>query len=375
MRGGRAVLHPPHVATEPSYDAILLVSFGGPEKREEVMPFLENVVRGKNVPKARLLEVAEHYYALDGKSPINGHNRALIEALRHELDAHGIELPIYWGNRNWHPLLTDTVAEMKAKGVRRALAITTSAYSSYSGCRQYLEDIEAAREAAGDGAPVIDKVRVFFNHPLWIETWVERVEEALAQLPEPRRQTARIAFTAHSLPLSMAEHCKYTEQLEETCRLVAGELGRRDWQLVYQSRSGPAQVPWLGPDIVEHLEALSAIGVEDLIVVPIGFVCDHMEVVFDLDTELMTAAEELGMNVVRAATPGTHPKFVAMLRELVEERLGKTDRRRALGSMGPSHDVCPPDCCLYPARRKRNDTPTTATHRVPDPMKDTVPDS
>ncbi len=370
MRWGRLVLHAPHVATEPPYDAILLVSFGGPEKREEVMPFLENVVRGKNVPKARLLEVAEHYYAFGGRSPINDENRALIEALHRELEEHEIPLPIYWGNRNWHPLLPDTIAEMKAKGVRRALAITTSAYSSYSGCRQYLENIEAARETVGTGAPNVDKVRVFFNHPLWIETWVERVHEALDRLPEARRETARIAFTAHSLPLSMAEHCKYTEQLEETCRLVAGELGRRDWQLVYQSRSGPAQVPWLGPDIVEHLEALSVIGIEDLVVVPIGFVGDHMEVVFDLDTELMDAAQELGMNVVRAATPGTHPKFVAMLRELVEERLGKAERRRALGTMGPGHDGCPPGCCSYP-RGKGGDTPTVDDLRTPERVKDT----
>lgn len=337
------------------------------------MPFLENVVRGKNVPKARLLEVAEHYYAFDGKSPINGQNRALVEALRAELDAHDVHLPVYWGNRNWHPLLADTLSEMKAQGVGRALAIVTSAYSSYSSCRQYLEDIEAARQAMGEGAPVVDKVRVFFNHPLWIEAWVERVREAIAKLPEARRDTVRLAFTAHSLPLSMAEHCGYTEQLEETCRLVAGELGRQDWQLVYQSRSGPDQVPWLGPDIGQHLQALSAIGIEDLVVIPIGFASDHMEVVFDLDTELMAMAEGLGMNVVRAATVGTHPSFVAMLRELVEERLGTRDRRRALGSMGPAHDECLPDCCLYPARRKRVDTPTSIVTEG-DPMKDTVPD-
>ncbi|HJL03034.1 MAG TPA: ferrochelatase [Polyangiaceae bacterium LLY-WYZ-15_(1-7)] len=337
----------------PGYDSILLVSFGGPEKREDVMPFLENVVRGKRVPKERLLEVAEHYYGFDGKSPINDQNRALIAALRAELDAHDIDLPIYWGNRNWHPMLGDTLREMKEAGHHRALGVFTSAFSSYSGCRQYRENIEGAREEVGEGAPTVDKVRVFYNHPLFIETMVERTKEALEQLPEGRRETARIAFTAHSIPQLMADHCKYAEQLEEACRLVAEEAGRSDWQLVYQSRSGPPQVPWLGPDVVEHAEALNVIGVEELVVVPIGFISDHMEVIYDLDHELKDACEEMGMTMVRAGTAGTHPKFVAMLRELIEERLGRTDRRRAVGQHGPSHDVCPTDCCLYPVRKRR----------------------
>ncbi|MEM9069345.1 MAG: ferrochelatase [Myxococcota bacterium] len=361
--------------SDPPYDAILLVSFGGPETRDDVIPFLENVVRGKNVPKDRLLEVAEHYYLFGGKSPINDQCRDLLAALRAELSTQEIDLPVYWGNRNWAPLLTDTVTQMKDDGVKRALAIMTSAYSSYSGCRQYRENIQAAKDAAGEGAPVVDKIRVFYNHPLWIEAFVERTKEALEQLPEGRRETARIAFTAHSIPLSMAEHCRYAEQLEEACRLVADALGRSDWQLVFQSRSGPPHVPWLGPDVLEHAEALHAIGVEDLVVVPIGFVSDHMEVVFDLDTELIEATKEMGMTVVRAKTPGTHPKFVEMLRELVEERIGRTDRRRALGTMGPSHDVCPTDCCLYPVRRKRPDPMKDTIPDGLDPMKDTIPDT
>lgn len=356
------------------YDAILLVSFGGPESRQDVMPFLENVVRGKRVPKERLLEVAEHYYAFEGKSPINEQNRELIDALRQKLDELSLDIPIYWGNRNWTPLLGETIEQMKEDGIKRALAIVTSSFSSYSGCRQYRENIEAARQEVGEDAPEIDKVRVWFNHPLFVETMVERVKEALAKLPEGRRGSARLAFTAHSIPLSMAEHCKYSEQLEESARLVAEALGREhDYQLVFQSRSGPPHVPWLGPDIVEHAEALDAIGVADLVVVPIGFVSDHMEVVFDLDVELKQAAEEMDLNVVRAGTPGVHPKFVSMLVELVQERMGMTERRRALGSMGPNHDVCPDDCCLYPIRRKKHADTIPDGVEPPESMKDTIP--
>lgn len=347
--------------TSVPYDSLLLVSFGGPESREDVMPFLENVVRGKAVPKERLLEVAQHYYELGGASPINDQCRALMEALRAELDAHDIQLPLYWGNRNWSPLLTDTLAEMRQKSHRRTLAIVTSAFSSYSGCRQYRENIEAARQAVGEDAPEVDKVRVFFNHPLYIEVMVERTRAAIDQLPPARRADARIAFTAHSIPISMAENCKYEAQLEEACRLVAEALGRGDWQLVYQSRSGPPQVPWLGPDVVEHAEALAAIGTEELVVVPIGFISDHMEVVYDLDHELAQACEELGITMVRAATAGTHPRFIEMLRELIEERLGRTEQRRACGKLGPSHDVCPEDCCLYPITRRPTPASTPRT--------------
>ncbi len=361
--------------TLPPYDSILLVSFGGPEAREDVMPFLENVVRGKRVPKERLLEVAEHYQLFNGKSPLNDCNRALLEALRVELDANEIELPLYWGNRNWHPLLADTLREMKAAGRKRTLAIVTSAYSSYSGCRQYRENIEAARAEVGDGAPEVDKVRVFYDHPLFIETMVERVQQALAILPEGERESARIAFTAHSIPVAMADHCKYAEQLEETCRLVAERLERSDWQLVYQSRSGPPSVPWLGPDVAEHARALSVIGVENLVVVPIGFVADHMEVVFDLDRELAEICDEHDIQLVRARTAGTHPKFIEMLRELVQERLGLVDRRRSLSSGGPMPDVCAPDCCLYPIRRKGDSTEKTLTPDLlegHDSVKDTL---
>ncbi|MEZ4252494.1 MAG: ferrochelatase [Polyangiales bacterium] len=334
------------------YDSLLLVSFGGPEKREDVMPFLENVVRGKPVPKERLLEVAQHYYDLGGKSPINDQCRQLLEALRAELDAHDVSLPLYWGNRNWQPMLGDTLAEMAAKGHRRTLAIMTSAFSSYSGCRQYRENVEAAREHVGEEAPEVDKLRVFYNHPLFVEVMAERVRDALAKLPPAHRDVARIAFTAHSIPIAMAEHCRYEAQLEESCRLVAEATGRTKWQLVYQSRSGPPQVPWLGPDVVEHAKALAAIGTTHLVVVPIGLVSVHKEVGYDLDHELHDACEELGLTMVRAETAGTHPKFIAMLRELIEERLGRQERRRALGKDGPSHDVCPADCCLYPITRK-----------------------
>ncbi len=356
------------------YDAILLVSFGGPETRQDVMPFLENVVRGKRVPKERLLEVAEHYYKFEGKSPINDQNRELIDALRVQLDEVSLDLPIYWGNRNWHPMLDETIEQMKQDGIKNALAIVTSSFSSYSGCRQYRENIEAARQRVGEDAPQIDKIRVWFNHPLFIETIVDRVNTALETLPEGRRESARFAFTAHSIPLTMAEHCKYTEQLEEASRLVAEALGRaHDYQLVFQSRSGPPHVPWLGPDIVEHAEALDAIGVSDLVVVPIGFVSDHMEVVFDLDIELAQAAVEMDLNVVRAGTPGVHPKFVAMLVELVQERMGMVERRRALGSMGPNHDVCPDDCCLYPIRRKKHADTIPDGVEGADSMKETLP--
>ncbi len=334
-----------------SYDALLLVSFGGPEKREDVMPFLERVVAGKRVPKERLLEVAEHYYHFEGKSPINDQNRALIAALEKELALHGPKLPIYWGNRNWHPLLPETLGRMRDDGVKRALAIFTSAFSSYSGCRQYRENVAKARAEVGEGAPVIDKVRAFYNHPGFIEPMVELTKAALATIPESRRKAARIAFTAHSIPLTMARHCAYEDQLEEACRLVAAAVGKSEQQLVYQSRSGPPHVPWLEPDVLDHMRALDQIGVEDLVIVPIGFVSDHMEVLFDLDEEAQELGEELGMNVVRAGTVGTHPAFVSMLRELVLERVGEVEDRRVLGTLPTKHDVCPADCCLYPVRR------------------------
>ncbi len=339
--------------TSPKHDSLLFVSFGGPERREDVVPFLENVVRGKSVPKERLAELAEHYYHFDGKSPINDQNRALIAALEEELKANDIDLPIYWGNRNWDPTLEDALRQMKEDGKKRALAFVTSAYSSYSGCRQYRENIEKAREEVGEGAPEVDKIRVFYNHPGFIEANVDGLLAAFETLPKDRRESARIAFTAHSVPCAMAETSDYEDQLQETARLVAEGARNDRWQLVYQSRSGPPHVPWLGPDILEHLDALSQINVKDIVVAPVGFLADHMEIVWDLDIEARNHANNLGITLTRAPTAGTHPAFVSMIRELIEERLGRTQTRQAVGKRGPSHDVCPPDCCQYQPRVSR----------------------
>jgi protoporphyrin/coproporphyrin ferrochelatase len=331
-----------------NYDAVLLVSFGGPEKAKDVMPFLENVLRGKNVPRQRMEAVAEHYYHFGGKSPINEQNRALLAAMRRELQQNGPNLPVYWGNRNWHPLLPDTLARMKSDGIGRALAFVTSAYSSYSSCRQYLENIAAARSLAGDGAPQIDKIRTYFNHPLYVEATADRVRDALAKIDPPRREGAHIVFTAHSIPESMAENCRYARQLTEAARLVSDQIGCEAGPLVFQSRSGPPTQPWLGPDILDHVRTIAAEGrAKDLVMVPIGFVSDHMEVVYDLDTEGRALCGELGINMVRAACVGTHPKFVAMIRELIQERMSPGVERRSVGSMGASHDVCPDGCCPW----------------------------
>ena len=332
---------------ESRYDALLLVSFGGPERKADVLPFLENVLRGKPVPRERMLEVAEHYYHFGGASPINEQNRALIRALEAELQTHGPKLPVYWGNRNWTPYLADALRQMQADGVRRALAFFTSAFSSYSGCRQYLENIEQARAEVGPGRAQIDKLRAFFNHPLFIEVMAERMRDALAQIPVARRDRAQLVFTAHSIPLGMAENCRYEQQLHEACRLIGETLGRNDGRLVYQSRSGSPRQPWLEPDVNDFLRQLAAEGVEDAVVLPLGFISDHMEVLYDLDTEAHQLCSELGLNMVRAATAGVHPKFIAMIRELIQERVTASPERRALGVLGPSHDVCPPDCCRF----------------------------
>jgi ferrochelatase len=339
--------------TDLEYDSVLLVSFGGPEQRADVMPFLENVVRGKNVPPDRLKEVAAHYNHFEGMSPINEQNRALIAALEEELQTSGIDLPVYWGNRNWNPFILEALRQMRDDGKKRALAFFTSAYSSYSGCRQYLENIEKAREELGEGAPAVDKLRAFYNHPGFIEANVDRLLAALETLPKERRECARAAFSGHSIPIAMAETCDYAEQIEETARLVAEAARHERWQVVYQSRSGPPHVPWLGPDILEHLDALSQINVQDVVVAPIGFLSDNMEVIWDLDHEARDYANELGITLTRAPTVGTHPAFVSMIRELIEERLGKVTTRQALGKRGPSHDVCPPDCCQYQPRVSR----------------------
>ena len=328
------------------YDALLVVSFGGPEGVDEVMPFLQIVLRGRSIPEARIREVAHHYELFGGVSPLNGQNRALIAALRAELEASGPNLPIYWGNRNWAPFLADTLQQMKQDGIKHALAFFTSAYSSYSGCRQYREDIQKAQAAVGAGAPEVDKLRVFYNHPGFIEPTVENVQRALEQIPQERRATARVAFTAHSIPQSMAAACTYENQLKEVCQLVAEKLSLQNWNLVYQSRSGPPAQPWLEPDILKHLSDLKAEGVTDVVVAPVGFISDHMEVLYDLDTEAGQHCEAIGLNMIRAATVGTHPAFIRMIRELILERMGTETTRRSLGTKGPSHDVCPIDCCL-----------------------------
>ena len=287
------------------YDALLVVSFGGPEQREDVMPFLENVLRGRNVPPERMLEVAEHYYHFGGRSPINGQNRELIAALRES-----VSLPVYWGNRNWHPMLADAVRQMRGDGIRRAIAFSTSAFGSYSGCRQYLEDIDRARAAVGDQAPEIDKIRPFSAHQGFIDAMADRVRAALTQLPE-----GRLVFTAHSVPVSMAQSGPYVSELEEACCRVAACVGRADWKLVYQSRSGPPGQPWLEPDIGDYLRDIRS----DVVIVPIGFLSEHMEVIYDLDTEARALCEELGVRMVRAGTPGTHPAMIRMIGELIEQ--------------------------------------------------------
>jgi ferrochelatase len=334
------------------YDAVLLVSFGGPDGPDDVMPFLENVLRGRNVPRERMLEVAEHYHHFGGKSPINEQNRALLDALRRELDARGPHLPIYWGNRNWHPLLSDTLREMADAGVKRALAFVTSAYSSYSGCRQYRENIAAACAALGDRAPQVDKIRVFFNHPGFVGPMAARVRQALDRFPEPSRPEVPVLFTAHSIPMSMAEGCRYVKQLTEASRLVAEQASANRWELVYQSRSGPPTQPWLAPDVCDRIRELHAAGVRHVVIAPIGFISDHMEVLYDLDTEAAALCSELGIEMVRADTVGTDPAFVAMVRDLIAERHFAEPDRVAIGSLQASHDVCPLDCCPAPVMRR-----------------------
>jgi ferrochelatase len=298
------------------YDALLVLSFGGPEGPDDVMPFLANVTRGRDVPPARLAEVAARYQEFGGISPINAANRALVAALTATLD-----LPVYWGNRNWHPLLADTVARMADDGVRRAACFVTSAYSGYSACDQYLEDIAQARAAVGGGAPEIDKLRPFFDHPGFIEAFVSSTTAALDQLPALRRERAHLAFTAHSVPVAQAGSAAYVGEVEQASGLVASRVaGAHPRSVAWQSRSGPPQVPWLEPDIGVHLGALRAAGAEAVAIVPIGFVADHFEVVWDLDVEALRRARELGLAAVRAATPGCHPAFIAMVGGLLRER-------------------------------------------------------
>jgi len=331
--------------TQP-YDALLLVSFGGPEGPDDVMPFLENVTRGRNIPRERLLSVAEHYQHFGGISPINGQNRALLRAIEDALAARGTPMRMYWGNRNWAPYVTDALAEMARDGVKRALALATSAFGSDSGCSQYVGDIAKAC-AAVEGAPVIDKLRHFYDHPGFLEAQADRVRVAIASLPAEHRQSARLVFTAHSVPRSLALGAPYVTQLEQSAALVATMIGRAEHDLVWQSRSGPPQVPWLEPDVSDHLEALAKNGVRAVVVVPIGFLSDHMEVVWDLDHDARARGEAAGLVMARAGTVGTHPRFIETILELIDERVREAPRR-ALGVLGVSGDDCSRRCCPRP---------------------------
>ncbi|MEV5647002.1 ferrochelatase [Nocardia sp. NPDC052254] len=342
-------------------DALLLLSFGGPERPEDVMPFLENVTRGRGVPRARLEEVAQHYLHFGGVSPINRLNRELIAAIEAEFGTRALDLPVYFGNRNWDPMVEDTVATMRADGIGHALVFPTSAWGGYSGCRQYDEDIERARAAVPE-APDLTKMRQYFDHPLLIESFTDAIRAAVDRLPIESRDGARLVFTAHSIPDSADIAAGppgdggrlYSRQVAEAARLCAAAAGFDEYDVVWQSRSGPPQVPWLAPDIVDHLESLSAIGVGAVVVCPVGFVSDHLEVVWDLDNEAAARAAELGMAFARAGTPGPDPRFARMVAELVDEHLnGATPRR--LGTV-PGYGCtrngqpCAPGCCA-PVRR------------------------
>lgn len=330
--------------TTPPYDALLIVSFGGPEGPDDVIPFLENVTRGRSIPAARLGEVAQRYYDRGGVSPINQANRELRDALAARLD-----LPVYWGNRNWHPYLADTVRQMRDDGVRRALAYVTSVFASYSSCRQYLENIAEARAIVGADAPQIDRLRHGFDHPGFIEAFVDATVTALEKVSPG----ARLLFSAHSIPESMAEasgpdEWLYVRQLAMCAALISAGVASRtglrpDYDLVMQSRSGRPDDPWLGPDL---LDAIGAVTEPAVVVVPLGFTADHMEVVYDIDEEAAAVAAGRGLAFARAATPGTHPAYVEMIVELVRERLDPDTPRRALSPLGPSYDECPTGCCL-----------------------------
>lgn len=349
-----------------NYDALLIVSFGGPESREDVIPFLENVLRGRNVPRERMLAVAEHYYHFEGKSPINQQTRDLISAIKTELAKNGPALPIYWGNRNWHPMLADTLREMKGDGIRRALAFVTSAFSSYSGCRQYREDIAHSQAQVGSGAPEIEKLRAFFNHPGFIQATEDRLREALAQVPDRARQNVQVVYTAHSIPISMANTCDYVQQLQEVRKLVSSRIGITNDVLVYQSRSGAPGQPWLEPDILDYLRELKERDLASAVVLaPISFISDHMEVHYDLDIEARQLCDSLSLPMVRAKTVGVHPQFVSMIRELIVERTSGAERR-ALGALGARTDVCEENCCPAPQRPAR---PAVAQNRSPESAK------
>ncbi|OZC53889.1 MULTISPECIES: ferrochelatase [Nocardiaceae] len=345
------------------FDALLFLSFGGPEDPSHVRPFLENVTRGRGVPPERLDAVVEHYMHFGGVSPINSLNRDIIAAVESELASASIPLPVYFGNRNWHPMVEDTVGRMTADGVRRALVFPTSAWGGYSGCRQYHEDIARARRSVGDSAPELVKIRQFYDHPLMIDSFADAITVALEQLPADKRAGARLVFTAHSIPSAADANAGppedgghlYSRQVADASRLAAERAGFQDYDLVWQSRSGPPQVPWLEPDICDHLQTLSDKGVDAVLVCPVGFVSDHLEVVWDLDTEARDKAAELSMAFARVATPGTDPRFAKMVVELVGEYVGDTSPR-GIGNVPrygstANGDRCALNCCEQPARR------------------------
>ena len=341
------------------YDALLLVSFGGPERPEDVLPFLQNVTAGRDIPTERLEEVGEHYHLFGGRSPINDQNRQFVAAIEEDLRSTGVAIRVYWGNRNWEPYLPDTLARMAADGVRRAACLVTSAYASYSGCRQYRENLFDAVARVGDGAPRLDKLRHYFNHPGFVEPMVDATLSALAALGDAARRDAHILFVTHSIPEAMndasgpeggayvAQHRAVGEEIGERIRQETGH--RYPTELVFCSRSGPPSVPWLEPDVNDRIGELAEHGVEGVVVVPIGFVSDHMEVVYDLDTEARATAEKVGIEFVRAATAGVDPRFVAMVRDLLLERAaaerGDDPPRATVAGQVPTWDVCPAGCC------------------------------
>jgi ferrochelatase len=355
------------------YDALLLVSFGGPERPEDVIPFLENVTRGRGIPRERLEEVGEHYFRFGGRSPINAQNRAFVDALREDLASNGVDLPVYWGNRNWDPYLADALRQMREDGVQRAACLLTSAYSSYSGCRQYRENLADAVAAVGSGAPRLDRLRHYFNHPGFIEPMVDATLAALAELDDDVRHDAEVLFVTHSVPTAMnegsgpdggayvAQHLSVADEISERVRQETGHRYATD--LVFCSRSGPPHVPWLEPDVNDRMTELAEAGAPAVVLVPIGFVSDHMEVLYDLDTEARETAEKLGLAFSRAATAGVDPRFVSMVRDLLLERaaleraglerVGEAPLtgdvpRASVGTLPPSWDVCPAGCCPNP---------------------------
>jgi ferrochelatase len=335
-------------------DAVLLLSFGGPEGPEQVRPFLENVTRGRNIPPERLDDVEEHYLHFGGVSPINGINRALIDALRAELDGRGAGLPIYFGNRNWEPYVEDVVSEMRDNGIRRAAVFATSAWGGYSSCAQYVEDIARGRAAAGEGAPELIKLRQYFDHPLFVEMFADGIAAAAASLPAELRAGARLVFTAHSVPVAADERLGpglYSKQVAYATRLVAAAAGYADYDQVWQSRSGPPRIPWLEPDVGDHVSALAAAGTAAVIVCPIGFVADHIEVVWDLDHELRIQAERDGLAFARAATPNADPRFARLAADLVDELRRGAEPERLAGQdpvPGCGHDVNGQPCMESP---------------------------